>query len=79
MIPRSLLRGGFISILNPPQSGILSVGKTMERPVVRDGAVAIRPIVEITLAVDHRIVDRAVGAKFLQGLKRGLENPGLLI
>jgi pyruvate dehydrogenase E2 component (dihydrolipoamide acetyltransferase) len=51
----------------------------MERPVVRDGAVAIRPIVEITLAVDHRIVDRAVGAKFLQGLKRGLENPGLLI
>jgi pyruvate dehydrogenase E2 component (dihydrolipoamide acetyltransferase) len=69
----------FNSILNPPQSGILSVGKTMERPVVRDGAVVIRPIVEMTLAVDHRIVDGAVGARFLQSLKRGLENPALLI
>lgn len=69
----------FNSILNPPQSGILSVGKIMDRPVVRDGAVVIRPIVEMTLAVDHRIVDGAVGARFLQSLKRGLENPGLLI
>ena len=69
----------FNSILNPPQSGILSVGKTMDRPVVREGVVVIRPIVEMTLAVDHRIVDGAMGAKFLQDLKRGLENPALLI
>jgi pyruvate dehydrogenase E2 component (dihydrolipoamide acetyltransferase) len=69
----------FNSILNPPQSGILSFGKTMDRPVVIAGSVVIRPIAEMTLAVDHRIVDGAVGAKFLQDLKRGLETPGLLI
>jgi len=69
----------FTSILNPPQSGILSIGQTMDRPVVRNGAVVIRPIVEMSLAVDHRIVDGAVGAKFLQDLKNGLENPILLM
>jgi pyruvate dehydrogenase E2 component (dihydrolipoamide acetyltransferase) len=69
----------FNSILNPPQSGILSFGKIMDRPVVIAGSVVIRPIAEITLAVDHRIVDGAVGAKFLQDLKRGLESPGLFI
>jgi pyruvate dehydrogenase E2 component (dihydrolipoamide acetyltransferase) len=69
----------FNSILNPPQSGILSFGKIMDRPVVNAGSVVIRPIAEITLAVDHRIVDGAVGAKFLQDLKRGLESPGLFI
>jgi pyruvate dehydrogenase E2 component (dihydrolipoamide acetyltransferase) len=69
----------FTSILNPPQSGILSIGKIMERPVVRNGSVVIRPIVEMSLAVDHRIVDGAVGARFLQALKNGLENPYLLI
>jgi pyruvate dehydrogenase E2 component (dihydrolipoamide acetyltransferase) len=69
----------FTSILNPPQSGILSIGQTMDRPIVRNGAVVIRPIVEMSLAVDHRIVDGAVGAKFLHDLKNGLENPILLI
>jgi pyruvate dehydrogenase E2 component (dihydrolipoamide acetyltransferase) len=69
----------FNSILNPPQSGILSFGKMVDRPVVIAGSVGIRPMAEITLAVDHRIVDGAVGAKFLQDLKRGLENPGLFI
>ena len=69
----------FTSILNPPQSGILSVGKIMDRPVVRDGAVVIRPILEMSLAVDHRIVDGAMGARFLQDLKLGLENPVLFM
>jgi pyruvate dehydrogenase E2 component (dihydrolipoamide acetyltransferase) len=68
----------FTSILNPPQSGILSIGKMIERPVVRDGSIVIRPIVEMSLTVDHRIVDGAVGAQFLQDLKRGLEDPYLL-
>jgi pyruvate dehydrogenase E2 component (dihydrolipoamide acetyltransferase) len=68
----------FTSILNPPQSGILSIGKTMDKPIVKDGAVVIRPIVEMSLAVDHRIVDGAVGAQFLQDLKNGLEDPHLL-
>ncbi len=69
----------FTSILNPPQTGILSIGKTFDRPVVRDGDIVIRPIVEITLAVDHRVVDGAVAAKFLQDLKDGLEEPYLWI
>jgi pyruvate dehydrogenase E2 component (dihydrolipoamide acetyltransferase) len=69
----------FTSILNPPQSGILSIGKIMDRPVVRDGAVVIRPILEMSLAVDHRIVDGAMGARFLQDLKLGLENPVLFM
>jgi pyruvate dehydrogenase E2 component (dihydrolipoamide acetyltransferase) len=69
----------FTSIVNPPQSGILSVAKTMERPVVKDGEVVIRPIVGITLAVDHRIVDGAVAARFLQDVKDALEDPYLLL
>ena len=69
----------FTSILNPPQSGILSIGQTIDRAVVRDGAVVVRPIVEMSLAVDHRIVDGAMGAEFLQDLKRTLENPYLLL
>jgi pyruvate dehydrogenase E2 component (dihydrolipoamide acetyltransferase) len=69
----------FNSILNPPQSGILSIGKILDKPVVRDDCVVIRPIAEMTLAVDHRTVDGAVGAKFLQNLKHALENPVLLL
>jgi len=69
----------FTSILNPPQTGILSIGKTYDRAVVREGEIVIRPIVEMTLAIDHRVVDGAVGAKFLQDLKDGLEKPYLLI
>ncbi|MBW2057290.1 MAG: 2-oxo acid dehydrogenase subunit E2 [Deltaproteobacteria bacterium] len=68
----------FTSILNPPQTGILSIGKTMDRPIVRDGSVVIRPMVAMTLAVDHRVVDGAVGARFLRDLKSALENPYLL-
>ncbi|MBW1861726.1 MAG: 2-oxo acid dehydrogenase subunit E2 [Deltaproteobacteria bacterium] len=69
----------FTSIINPPQSGILSIAKTIDRPVVKNGKVVILPIVEISLAVDHRIVDGAVAARFLQQLKEALEDPYLLI
>jgi len=69
----------FTSILNPPQTGILSIGKTVDRPVVREGAIVIRPIVQMSLAIDHRVVDGAVGARFMQDLKQGLEKPGLLL
>jgi pyruvate dehydrogenase E2 component (dihydrolipoamide acetyltransferase) len=68
----------FTSIINPPQSGILSIGKTVDRPVVRDGTVVIRPIVEMSLSVDHRVVDGAMGAQFLRDLKEALENPYLV-
>jgi len=69
----------FTSILNPPQTGILSVGRIVERPVVRGGSIVIRPIADMSLAVDHRVVDGAVGARFLEALKRGLENPYTLL
>ena len=69
----------FTSIINPPQCGILSIAKTIERPVVKDGKIVILPIVEISLAVDHRIVDGAVAARFLQEIKEALEDPYLLI
>ena len=69
----------FTSIINPPQSGILSIAKTIDRPVAKNGKVVILPIVEISLAVDHRIVDGAVAARFLQQLKEALEDPYLLI
>jgi len=68
----------FNSILNPPQSGILSIGKIMDRPIVSDNQVIIQPMVSMSLTVDHRIVDGAIGAQFLHDLKRGMENPYLL-
>ena len=65
----------FTAILNPPQSGILTLGKMEERPVVRDGQVVVRKMMRQGLSVDHRIVDGAVAAQFLQSLKQKLENP----
>ena len=65
----------FTAILNPPQSGILTLGKMEERPVVREGQVVVRKMMRQGLSVDHRIVDGAVAAQFLQSLKKKLENP----
>jgi len=65
----------FTAILNPPQSGILTLGKVEERPVVRNGQVVIRKMMRQGLSVDHRIVDGAVAAQFLQSLKNKLEKP----
>jgi pyruvate dehydrogenase E2 component (dihydrolipoamide acetyltransferase) len=65
----------FTAILNPPESGILSVGRMKETPVVSGGAITIKPILKLVLGVDHRVVDGAVGAQFLQEVKRLLEDP----
>ncbi|AMW35141.1 pyruvate dehydrogenase complex dihydrolipoamide acetyltransferase [Haematospirillum jordaniae] len=65
----------FSAIINPPQSCILAVGAGEERVVVRDGAVAVRTMMTVTLSVDHRSVDGAVGAQFLAALKPLLEDP----
>jgi pyruvate dehydrogenase E2 component (dihydrolipoamide acetyltransferase) len=65
----------FTAILNPPQSGILTVGKVEEKPVVRNGQMVIRRVMREGLSVDHRIIDGAVAAQFLQSLKKKLENP----
>lgn len=68
----------FTAILNPPQSGILTVGKMEERPIVVDGQLVIRPMMNMGLSVDHRIVDGAVAVAFLQEIKRKLESPYIL-
>ena len=65
----------FTSIINQPNSAILSVGAIVEKPVVKDGQIVVGNTMKVTLACDHRTVDGAVGAQFLQTLKTYLENP----
>lgn len=65
----------FTAILNPPQSGILSVGKTIDQLALREGQVIVKKIAHLGLSVDHRIIDGVVAAAFLQSLKKRLENP----
>ncbi|HEX8499191.1 MAG TPA: pyruvate dehydrogenase complex dihydrolipoamide acetyltransferase [Pyrinomonadaceae bacterium] len=69
----------FTALINPPEAAILAVGAVTPRPVVRDGEVTVRQLMRVTLSCDHRIVDGATGAKFLQTLKKILENPLYLI
>ncbi len=65
----------FTAILNPPQSGILSVGKTVEQLALKDGQVVSKRVARLGLSVDHRIIDGAVAASFMQSLKKRLESP----
>ena len=69
----------FSAIINPPQSCILAVGAGEKRPIVRDGEIAVATIMSCTLSVDHRAVDGALGAEFLQHVKRYIEEPGLIV
>ena len=64
---------GFTPIINPPQSAILGVGRIVPRPVVVDGEIAVRYMVTLSLSFDHRIVDGAPAAQFLQALKQAIE------
>jgi len=65
----------FTSIINQPNSAILSVGAIVEKPVVKNGEIVVGNTMKVTLACDHRTVDGATGAAFLQTLKSYLENP----
>lgn len=69
----------FTSIINPPQASILSIGASRKVPVVIDDAVNIDELISITLTADHRLIDGAVGAKFLSYMKRLIENPNLML
>jgi pyruvate dehydrogenase E2 component (dihydrolipoamide acetyltransferase) len=69
----------FVAVLNPPQAAILAVGATVDTPVARNGAVEIRPIMTMTLTVDHRAVDGAEGADFLRTVKTFVEDPALAL
>jgi pyruvate dehydrogenase E2 component (dihydrolipoamide acetyltransferase) len=69
----------FVAVLNPPQAAILAVGATVDTPVARNGAVEIRPVMAMTLTVDHRAVDGAEGADFLRTVKQFVEDPALAL
>ncbi|MBB4805367.1 pyruvate dehydrogenase E2 component (dihydrolipoamide acetyltransferase) [Chryseobacterium defluvii] len=69
----------FTSIINQPNSAILSVGAIIEKPIVKDGQIVIGNIMKLSLACDHRVVDGATGSEFLQTLKTYLESPLTLL
>jgi pyruvate dehydrogenase E2 component (dihydrolipoamide acetyltransferase) len=65
----------FTAVINPPEAGILAVGRMAEQAVVHEGAVTVRRRMRLTMSCDHRVIDGATGARFLQTLKGMLENP----
>lgn len=69
----------FTAIINPPESGILAIGGSAPTPVVRDGQIVVRNIMHVTMSCDHRVVDGATGAKFLQTFKQMLEAPAMML
>ncbi len=69
----------FTSIINPPQSSILSIGASRKIPVIEEEAVSIDEVISITLTADHRLIDGAVGANFISYMKEIIENPNLML
>jgi len=69
----------FSAVINPPQSAILAVGAGEQRPVVKNGELGIAKMMSVTLSADHRIVDGALGAQWLQAFKGAIENPALML
>jgi pyruvate dehydrogenase E2 component (dihydrolipoamide acetyltransferase) len=69
----------FTAIINPPESGILAIGAVEEKVVVEGGEMVVRPRMRMTMSCDHRVVDGAMGAKFLQTLRELIEDPMMMI
>jgi pyruvate dehydrogenase E2 component (dihydrolipoamide acetyltransferase) len=69
----------FTAVINPPEAGILAVGRIAEKPVAHEGVVAVRRRMRLTMSCDHRVIDGATGAEFLKILKGMLENPLALV
>lgn len=65
----------FTAVINPPEGAILAVGAVTPKPVVRNNEVTVRQMMRVTMSCDHRVIDGATGAKFLQTFKQILENP----
>jgi pyruvate dehydrogenase E2 component (dihydrolipoamide acetyltransferase) len=69
----------FTAVINPPEGAILAIGAMTPKPVVRDNEIVVRQIMRVTMSCDHRVIDGATGAKFLQTFKKILENPLYLV
>jgi pyruvate dehydrogenase E2 component (dihydrolipoamide acetyltransferase) len=69
----------FSAVINPPQGCILAVGTGEQRPVVIDGQLSVATVMSCTISCDHRVVDGAVGARFMQAFKRLIEQPALML
>jgi pyruvate dehydrogenase E2 component (dihydrolipoamide acetyltransferase) len=69
----------FTAIINPPEAGILAIGGIEAKPVVSGGQVTVRRRLKVTMSCDHRVIDGATGARFLQTLRRLVENPLMLV
>jgi len=69
----------FTGVINPPEAGILAVGGVEDTPVVEDGQVVVRPLMRVTMSCDHRVIDGATGARFLETLKAMLEEPAAIL
>ncbi|MEM8790826.1 MAG: pyruvate dehydrogenase complex dihydrolipoamide acetyltransferase [Pseudomonadota bacterium] len=70
----------FDAVINPPHGSILAVGAGVQKPVIKDGEVSVATIMSVTLSCDHRVIDGALGAQFVDAIKRNLEDPmGMLM
>jgi len=69
----------FTPIINPPETAILGVGRVAEKPIAVGGQMVIRPMMQLSLTFDHRVVDGAPAAEFLQKVKQKLESPEALL
>ncbi len=70
----------FDAVINPPHGAILAVGAGVRRPVVgTDGQLTVATVMSVTLSVDHRVIDGALGARLLQAIVDNLENPILML
>ena len=69
----------FTAVINPPEGAILAIGAMTPKPVVRDNQVVVKQMMRVTMSCDHRVIDGATGAKFLQTFKKIFENPLYLV
>ncbi len=69
----------FTAIINPPEAGILAIGRSEEKVVVENGDLVVRPRMRITMSCDHRVIDGAMGARFLQTLRAMIEEPMMML
>jgi pyruvate dehydrogenase E2 component (dihydrolipoamide acetyltransferase) len=70
---------GFTPILNPPETGILGIGRAVEKPGVKDGQICIRQMMTLSLTFNHMVTDGAPAMAFLRDLADMLETPGLMV